>query len=40
MDESLSHWLRLREPIDAAARSEMLTRTIAGALPVGEPVSG
>ena len=38
MDESLSHWLRLREPADVAARSEMLTCTIAGALPSGEPV--
>ena len=38
MDESLSHWLGLREPADAAARSDALTRTIAGAMPPGEPV--
>ena len=38
MDESLSHWLRLREPADAAARSERLTRAITEALPAGEPV--
>ncbi len=38
MDESLSQWLGLREPADVAARSELLTRTIADALPAGEPV--
>lgn len=38
MDESLSHWLRIREPADCAARSETLTRAIAGAMPSGEPV--
>ena len=38
MDESLSHWLRLREPVDVSARSEALTRTIAETLPVGESV--
>ena len=38
MDESLSHWLGLREPADAMARSEALTRTIAGAVPASEPV--
>ena len=38
MDESLSHWLGLREPADIAARSEALTRTIAGAMPSGEQV--
>lgn len=38
MDESLSHWLRLREPADVAARSERLTRAIMETLPAGEPV--
>lgn len=38
MDESLSHWLRLREPVDVAARSAALTRMIANTLPVGEQV--
>ena len=38
MDDSLSHWLGLREPADIAARSELLTRTIADALPAGEAV--
>ena len=32
MDNSLSTWLQLREPADAAARSDSLTRTIADAL--------
>ena len=39
MDDPLSHWLRLREPADHAARSEALTRSIAGALPSGKPLS-
>ncbi len=38
MDESLSHWLGLREPADIAARSEALTRTIAEAMPSAERV--
>lgn len=38
MDESLSHWLRLRESADVAARSEALTRAIVETLPVGGPV--
>jgi len=38
MAESLSHWLGLREPADTAARSGVLTRTIAGAVPASEPV--
>ena len=38
MDEALSHWLRLREPADFAARSEALTRAIAGALAAGKPM--
>lgn len=46
MDESLSHWLGLREAADAAARSQALTRAIAESLraslrasiPGGEPV--
>lgn len=39
MDESLSRWLGLREAADVAARSEVLTRAIAGLLHDGEPVS-
>ena len=39
MDESLSHWLRLRESADAAARSQRLTRTIADAVASADPVS-
>ena len=39
MDESLSHWLGLREPADETARSEVLTRAIAGSIRDGEPVS-
>ena len=35
MDEPLSRWLRLREPVDAAARSEVLTRAIVDTLPAG-----
>jgi len=38
MDESLSHWLGLREPADTTARSDALTRTIAGAIPSGEEI--
>jgi len=38
MAESLSHWLGLREPADTAARSGVLTRTLAGAMPASEPV--
>lgn len=38
MDDSLSSWLRLREPADIAARSETLTRTIAETLPAARPV--
>ena len=37
-DNSLSHWLGLRERADCAARSESLTRTIADAVPAAEPV--
>jgi len=37
--DALSHWLRLREPADVAARAEALTRTIADAMPAGTPVS-
>ena len=33
MNVSLAHWLALREPIDAAARSIGLTREVAAALP-------
>jgi hypothetical protein len=39
MDESLLQWLRLREPADAAARSERLTQVIADTLPAGAPLS-
>ena len=38
MDNALSTWLRLRETADAAARSESLTRTIAGTIAASEPV--
>jgi hypothetical protein len=38
MDDSLAHWLRLREASDVAARSEVLTRDIAAALPPDEPL--
>jgi len=38
MDNSLSTWLQLREPVDASARSESLTRTIVDALAHRETV--
>ena len=38
MDNSLSTWLQLREPADAAARSDGLTRTIVDALADRETV--
>ena len=38
MDSLLSTWLQLREPADAAARSDRLTRTIADALATNETV--
>jgi hypothetical protein len=38
MDNSLSSWLQLREPADAAARSDGLTRTIVDALADTETV--
>jgi hypothetical protein len=38
MDDALSRWLQLREPVDAVARSERLTRIIADALAGTEPV--
>ena len=38
MDNSLSTWLQLREPADASARSESLTRTIVDALAHRETV--
>ena len=38
MDESLSHWLGLREPADSAARSQALARTIAATVPTGQEV--
>jgi len=36
--DPLSYWLEVREPADAAARSETLTRAIADALPADQPV--
>ena len=38
MDEALAQWLRVREPADAAARSEALTQAIAARAPSGEPL--
>jgi hypothetical protein len=38
MVDSLADWLALREPFDAAARSEALTRAIAAALPRDRPL--
>ena len=38
MDESLSNWLRLREPADARARSRPLARAIATRMPLDVPV--
>ncbi|MBI4888539.1 MAG: class I SAM-dependent methyltransferase [Acidobacteria bacterium] len=37
-DASLPQWLLLREPADAAARSEALTRDVAGSLGSAEPL--
>jgi hypothetical protein len=39
MDESLSHWLHVREPADVMARSEALTRAIAEKIVPGERLS-
>ena len=38
MGNSLADWLALREPFDAAARSDALTRAIAAALPHDRPL--
>jgi hypothetical protein len=38
MGGSLADWLALREPFDAAARSDALTRAIAAALPRARPL--
>ena len=38
MGHPLADWLALREPFDAAARSEVLTRAIAAALPRDRPL--
>lgn len=38
MGDSLADWLALREPFDAAARSDALTRAIADALPGDRPL--
>jgi hypothetical protein len=38
MDDSLAHWLRLREASDVSARSEALTLDIAATLPANEPL--
>lgn len=38
MDDALAQWLRLREPADARARSESLTRAITDSLATHEPV--
>ena len=38
VDEALSHWLRVREPADVAARSEALTRAIAEPRVPAEPL--
>jgi SAM-dependent methyltransferase len=38
VDEALSHWLRVREPADVAARSEALTRAIVEAMVPGAPL--
>ncbi|HEY5617250.1 MAG TPA: class I SAM-dependent methyltransferase [Vicinamibacterales bacterium] len=38
MNDSLSHWLRLREPADVVARSDALTRAVASAMPSGRPL--
>jgi hypothetical protein len=39
MDNTLSHWLRLREPADFAARSATLRQAIAESMPQNTPVS-
>jgi hypothetical protein len=39
MDNTLSHWLRLREPADSVARSATLTQAIAESMPRDTPVS-
>jgi hypothetical protein len=38
MGDSLADWLALREPLDAAARSDALTRAIAAVLPRDRPL--
>ena len=38
MGDSLADWLALREPFDAAARSDALTRAVAAALPRDRPL--
>jgi hypothetical protein len=38
MDDSLSHWLHLREPFDTSARSDALARAVASTLPHDQPV--
>ena len=38
MDDSLSHWLRLREPSDASARAGALTHAVAAGMPSNEPL--
>jgi hypothetical protein len=38
MDDSLSHWLRLREPFDTTARSDVLARAVASTMPHDQPL--
>jgi hypothetical protein len=38
MDDSLSHWLHLREPFDVEARSDALVRALASTLPHDQPL--
>ena len=38
MNDSLSHWLALREPLDAVSRSAVLTQAVAEALPLDRPL--
>src|SRR5438045_3051507 len=38
LSENLSRWLTLREPFDAAARSEVLARSVAAMVPADRPV--